>query len=386
MTINHKRLLKEQAECLRLNEQGRSYKEIMSQTGLSFDQVKRRLRGARKAQRLDPKIRRRLEDKGITDFSGLHSGWLLEKDDQGSGSSLYFYLGPDEEKLNFADAIKEVLSDIPKLPKIKAPKADTAAKDHANWLFLADLHVGGEYGSQIPEEEFLHAIDDIIANIRPAEKAVLCELGDLLDANDHKGVTPASGNPTDTIRDDHLGNTKKALKIMKYAAYRLLETHPEVELHMIRGNHDETAYIAVLLALEEHFAENPRINVVVPTCPEEEEFRVITWGGCGFMPHHGDKAKPEALKDVWSDQFPDEWNQTRMWRLLATGHYHTLKVQELVGAEHRQFGTIHRPNRWARLQGFFGRGRLSILTVHKERGLRFETISNLQPMLKGKSQ
>lgn len=380
-----KEILQEQFACIELKKQGYSREEIAAATGLTFAQVKRRLAGAAKAARLDPAIRHRLEEKGITDFQSLHSGWLLEKDKDGSGSSLYFYLGPDEEKIDFADAIREILSDIPKIDPIPAPAHNGSSKDFANWLFLADLHVGGEYGSQIPTDEYKHAIDDLMSDIRPAEKAVLCELGDLLDANDHKGATPASGNPTDTIRDNHLGNTQRALWVMKYAAYRLLQTHAEVEIHMVRGNHDETAYIAVLLALEEHFRNEPRLTVFIPTCPEEEEFRVITWGKCGFMPHHGDKAKPEALKDVWSDQFPDEWNQTRMWRLIATGHYHTLKVQELVGAEHRQFGTIHRPNRWARMQGFFGRGRLSVLTVHKEWGLKNENISNLQPMLRGKA-
>lgn len=373
----------EQSQVLALHQKGFSHKEIGDQLGLGRDQVYRRLKGAKKALRLDPEIAHRLQSQGITDFAGLHSGWLLEKDSSGSGSSLYFYLGPDEDKISFADAVKEILSEIPRLDPIPAP-AITGGTDFANWIFLADLHVGGEYGSSIPHDDFIKAIDDLVSRMPPAEKAVLCELGDLLDANDHKAATPASGNPTDTIRDDHLGNTKTAIRLLKHAAYRLLESHMEVELYLIRGNHDETAYFAVMLALEEHFANNPRISVHVPASPEEEEFKVVQWGSCGFFPHHGDKAKPEALKDVWADQFPDEWAACKTWRLIPTAHYHSLKSTDLIGAEWRQFRTLHRPNRWARLQGFFGYASLSALTVHREMGLTYETISNLRPMLKGK--
>lgn len=379
-------ILREQATCLALKEQGHTRAEIAEATGLSFAQVARRLSGAAKAARLDPSLKHRLEEKGITDFAGLHSGWLLEKDQYGSGSSLYFYLGPDEEKIDFVDALTEVLSDITKLPPIPEPAYSVATQDYCNWLFLADLHIGGDYGDSRQTEDFIVCIDDLVRRMPLAQKAVLCELGDLLDANDHKGVTPASGNPTDTIRDGHLQNTMEAIRLLKYASYRLLEKHEEVELHLIRGNHDETAFYAVLLALQEHFRENPRLKVFVPTCPEEEEFRVISWGNCAFLPHHGDKAKPEGLKEVFTDQFPDEFAAAKAYRLIATGHLHNLKVQSLGAVEHRQFSTIHRPNRWARMKGFFNHGRLSVLTVHKTLGLQDETMSNITPMLRGKVQ
>ena len=383
MLINRKRVLQEQVTCIDLKNLGYTRQQIAENTGLSFAQVKRRLAGAAKAARLDPAVRARLESQGITDFAGLHSGWLLEKDENGGGSSLYFYLGPDEEKIDFVEAITEVLAEITVVPEIPGPEY-TRGEDYANWLFLADLHIGGDYGDGRQSEDFKRCIDDLITRMPKAEKAVLCELGDLLDANDHKGVTPASGNPTDTIRDNHLGNTIEAIRIIKYATYRLLETHESVELHLIRGNHDETAYFAVLLALREHFRNNPRLTVVVPTCPEEEEFRVVTWGDCAFFPHHGDKAKPEGLKEVFTDQFADEYAAAKAYRLIATGHLHNLQVKSLGSVEHRQFGTIHRPNRWARMKGFFGNGRISILTVHKTLGLQDETMSNIKPMLRGK--
>lgn len=371
-------ILQEQATVLEYSRNGKNIKEIAELTGLSYWAARRRLKAAEKREALDPTIRTKLQERGLVDFGGLKRGWLIERDKGGSGSSLYFDLGPDEEPISVVEALKEVLHEIPRLDPVPAPKVDPSGKDYATWLFLADLHVGAEYGYRESQKDFHDCIDDLVARMPPAEKAIICELGDLLDANDHKAATPGSGNPTDTYRDNHLENTKMAIRLMKYATYRCLQVHQEVEVHMIRGNHDETAFFAVMLALEEHFMNDPRVSIVVPQTPEEEEFRVVKWGKTAFFPHHGDKAKPIDLKDIWNSQFEDEWAYAKAFRLIATAHFHHLKASDLPGCLWRQFRTIHKPNRWARLQGFFSFGTLTVLTVHKERGLEFETHSNVK--------
>lgn len=376
-------ILKEQETCWGLKQQGYNRSQIEEITGLSSHQVKRRLAGAAKAARLDPDLKTRLHKKGITDFAGLHSGWLLEKDESGSGSSLYFYLGTDEEKIDVMEAIKEVLSEVTVLPPIEKPQWSEYARDYANWFFLADLHVGGDYGDPELSENFKYTIDDLVRRMPQAERAVLFELGDLLDANDHKSVTPASGNPTDTIRDNHLGNTLEALRLMKYAAYRLLEKHQEVEIYMVRGNHNETAYFSVLIGLVEHFRDNPRIKIYLPKTPEEEEFFVVTWVQCACLPNHGDKCKPEMLKEIFTDEFPDQYAAAKAYRLIATGHYHKPMTNSLGLTEHRQFGTIHKRNRWAREKFAPSTGQMSVLTVHKTIGLQEETISPIKTKTRG---
>ena len=380
-------ILKEQTTCLALKQQGKSREEIAKATGLSFVQVKRRLAGASKAARLDPKILHHLHKEGVTDLAGLHSGYvfLRNEEDNKKSSSLYFYLGPDEDRIDFAEAVKEVLSEVVVLPPIDQPRWEAEATDLANWFFLADLHVGGDYGDQHLSRDFEYTIDDLIRRMPKAERAVMFELGDLLDANDHKGVTPGSGNPCDTIRDNHFGNTLEALRLMKYAAYRLLQTHQEVEIYMVRGNHDETSFMSVLIGLMEHFRDNPRIKIFIPSTPEEEEFFVVQWGECACLPNHGDKCKPETLKEVFTDEFPDEYAQAKAYRLIATGHYHKAMTNTLGLVEHRQFGTIHKRNRWARQKFAPSRGQMSVITVHKTLGLQDETISPIKTQLRGRS-
>jgi hypothetical protein len=202
-------------------------------------------------------------------------------------------------------------------------------------------------------------------------------MGDLLDANDHKGLTPASGNECDVIRENHLENTINALNIMRYAVGLLLQQHNEIEVHLLRGNHDETAYIGVMVALSVHFKDDPRVNVVV----SDDNFRVIPWGKCAVFPHHGDKSKWEDLKDVFSDQFPDAWAKAKYWRFIWTAHVHHDKQKQLVGTDCEHFRTLAKPNNWAQMKGFFTRGGICSVTLHKIDGEVDRKKVNLKPLL-----
>lgn len=370
--LDHIQIREEQRKCLELHRNGIPNSQIAVQLNLSRYQVSRRLNGAKKQERLDPALSAQLEASGIVDLAGLHSGWLMNKDKNGSGKSLYFFLGPDGEKISFVDALIDALEEIPRSPLIIQP--DLVGTERANWFMVADLHVGGDYGDGQLEEDFNHCVDDMVSRLPKAEKAFLVELGDLLDANDHKGVTPQSGNPCDVKRDSHLTNTQTAIRLLKRAIDRLAETHHEV--HMVKGNHDPSAYIAVLLALEAHYQFVRHIRIVVI----EEDFRVIPWGLCAVFPHHGDTANWRALKDVWSDQFPDEWADAKMHRLIATAHFHHDRKADLVGATGEHFRTLHKANSWARNKALFSRGSLTAITVHKTDGEIHRTSSNIKPV------
>jgi len=372
MNIAQTQLIAEQDKCLLLQRSGKTIAEIGSVMKLSYAATRRRLAGARKREMLDPALAAQLAEKGLTDLAGLHSGWLIDKDANGQGSSLYFFLGPDGEKIDFADAMMEILSDIPKLPAIPEPTVQDGA-NKATWLAVADLHVGGSYGDPMLEEDFNAAVDDIVSRLPAAEHAELIELGDLLEANDHKGVTPNSGNPLDVKKDSHLTNTQLAIKMMRRTACRLLETHKTVRMHFIKGNHDPTSYIAVMLAMEAHFADNPRIEVVV----SDEEFRVIQWGACAAFPHHGDTINWERLKDVFADQYPDEWAAAKSHRHVMTAHFHHDKRRDLLGCSAEHFRTLHPANNWARAKGLLARGSLTAMTVHKDLGEISRTSFNL---------
>lgn len=367
----------EQFKAVSLREAGKTIPEISEIMKISTSAVRRRINGFKKKEKLDPELAKRLNKAGITDFAGLHSGWLLEKDQSGSGHSLYFYLGPDEEKIDFLDLLKDSLSTLEPLPPIQAPKF--YEKDLCNFFALADLHLGSQYGDGGYVETINTKIDDLMARIPAAEKAVIIELGDLLDANDHKGVTPGSGNNCDVIREDTLKNTRTGIEVLDRMIRRALEKHQTVEVHLMRGNHDETAYIGVLVGLAERYRDNPRVTVVEPSNEWEDDFRVIQWGMCAVFPNHGDKAKWPELKDVWTEIYPDEWAKAKVEREIWTAHFHHDKVKDMVGVKGRHFRTLMAPNKWARQLGLISRGSLVCSTKHKYLGTLDETQSNVLP-------
>ena len=383
-------ILEEQAMCLGLHRSKKSIGEIAEMTGLSRYAVRRRIQGAEKRERLGQELAAKLEGRGIVELQGLHSGWLLDKDENGSGSSLYFHLGPDEQRISFADAILEVLADIPRLPPIDRiqENSDEEIEQLANWVALADLHVGGDYGDPVLEADFAQAIDHLVSRLPKATHAVLMELGDLMEMNDHKGVTPGSGNHLEVKIGpaEFLRGVKTAIRLLRMLLIRLLETHDTVEVHFIRGNHDETAHIAVLMALAAQFENNPRIRIFIPESSEEFDFRVVTWGKNGVLLNHGDKAKWPDLKDIFADQFPNEWAASTSWRAIFTAHFHHDRKRDLIGCTAEHFQTLHRPNQWAKSKALLSRGSIKAITVHGERGEEHRTISNIRNTIMGRER
>lgn len=325
-----------------------------------------------------PGIEDSLSRTEIDPYIASH-GWRIRAlpDDKNSRDSVFWKLRtPQFDPEGFVAHMKQELAALQPLPKVPKPDKELD-KQLCNFIPLADLHIGGQYGDLSYIDEVKKALIKLARTIPKAKKAVILELGDLLDANDHKGLTPASGNNCDVIRENSLKNAKDAVMILKLLIELLLATHDEVEVHLLRGNHDETAYIAVMMTLEALFLNNPRVDI---KC-NDDDYRVISWGYCAVFPNHGDKAKWEDLKSVFSDQFPDAWAAAKYWRFIWTAHFHHDRAKELIGATGEHFRTLFPPNKWARQKTLFSRGGVQCITLHKEDGETDRKKVNLRPLL-----
>lgn len=356
-------------------ENGESFSQTAKLLGINRSTLTESVKKALEWEMASEGELKALANTGIDIGSAKH-GWRVIVQPDGSRDSVFWSKQKASIKSeDLATAIVEALQNIPVYPEIPTPL--NQPEDLCNFLPLADLHVGAEYGDPEYLPVVMETLDSLISALPSAQKAVLLDMGDLLDANDHKGLTPASENNCDVIRENHLKNTIDALSIMLYATKRLAETHEEVEVHLLRGNHDETAYIGVMVALSVHFRDNPRINIVL----SDDDFRVISWGKCAVFPHHGDKTRWEDLMNIFSDQFPDAWAAAKYWRFIWTAHVHHDKQRQLIGADAEHFRTLAKPNRWAKLKGFFSRGGIQAITLHKEDGEIGRTKRNLKPLL-----
>jgi len=356
---------------------GECYRTVAEILGKNKDTIRKSVQGALAWKEASEGHKGALEATGLNIDQARH-GWRIVVDPAtGSKDSVFWKkeANSEEEAVNLVDVLKNSLRTIPPLMRIKSPQY--LPRQLCNFLPLADLHVGGEYGDPKYISTVYEALDRLISEMPKARKAVLIDMGDLLDANDHKGLTPASFNDCDVIRENHLKNTVDATNIMSHAIVRLAETHETVEVHLLRGNHDETAYIGVMVALYYRFANNPQVKVVLT----DDNFRVIPWGNCAVFPHHGDKAKWEQLKSVFSDQFPNEWAAAKYWRYIWTAHVHHDRQREMIGATGEHFRTLFPPNNWAQMKGLFSRGGIQAITLHSKWGEVSRTKANLIPLL-----
>jgi hypothetical protein len=305
-------------------------------------------------------------------------GWRIRKDpDTGSRDSVFWKLqNPQFDPESFITQMKAELEKLQPLLKIPKPD-DYLDKKLCNFIPLADLHIGGQYGDPEYLNEIKVALTRLVRSIPKAKKAVVLELGDLLDANDHKGLTPASGNACDVIRENSLKNAQDSVMVLSFLIELLLDSHDEVEVHLLRGNHDETSYIAVMMTLGALFKDNKRCNIVVT----DDDYRVIPWGLCAVFPNHGDKAKWEDLKNVFADQFPDDWAAAKYWRFIWTAHFHHDRQRDIMGVFAEHFRTLSAPNKWAKQKALFSRGGVQCITLHKEEGETDRKKVNLRPLL-----
>jgi len=370
-----------QAERLKLwRENNENFTLTAELLGIARSSLRDSITAALAYENADPGLKSAMDATGLG--GGIVTGgWRIVQETMPDGTivrnSVRYAMKPEEiEPVDVAQTIIDALTQAPRVAPV-APPTEKLPEDLCNFIPLCDLHVGGEYGDPKYLDEVYAALVRLMHNLPKAHKAVLLDMGDLLDANDHKGLTPASGNECDVIRENHLKNTIDAMNIMRFAIGLLLQNHNEVEVHLLRGNHDETAYIGVMVALDAHFKDDPRVEIVVT----DEDFRVIPWGKCAVFPHHGDKSKWEDLKDVFSDQFPDAWAKAKFWRFIWTAHVHHDKQKQLVGADCEHFRTLAKPNKWAQLKGFFTRGGICGITLHKQDGEVDRTKVNLKPLL-----
>ncbi len=307
-------------------------------------------------------------------------GWIHSYDDDGKKIGATRWSAPEDvSQEDIRDVIRDALADIQPLPPIPPP--DMVQADLNRILPVADLHYGGEYGRPEYDLECKATMDRLLAGACGVERTTIIDLGDTTDANDHVGVTPGGKNPVDVKRHTFLHVAKAALGFLKHLTYRALETSDTVEVHVLRGNHSETSYAAVLIGLAEHFALNPRVTVVMP--PEEGPeamFRLIRWGACGVLADHGDRMKWKDLKDVWTTSFAQHWADCTAYRGIYTAHFHRDRMEDLAGCEARHFRSLSAPSHWAAARFPPMPRSASALTLHRRHGLVGSSQARLHPI------
>ena len=358
-----------QKQAFELRQQGLKLKEIAAEMGTSIPTVHHHITAALKYTDAPQGIKTALVKTGLSDISSLHSGWL--KTDE---ASLYFV----QPKKTTTDAlegvvqfVKDKVAGIEPLDPI--PHSPNADSDLLTIYPIADAHIGmraikeesgDDYDPEIASTRIRSAMDELVAASPNSEKAIILDVGDLTHADDTNYVTPRSKHSLDMGATQY-ESINLAIEVLAAAIFAALRKHSEVLVRILRGNHNENSYIAVMFALHERFRENPRVTIEKTPA----DFFVHQFGKCMFAAHHGDKAKADRLVLHMAHEWSDVWGSTK-WRYYFTGHLHHAKLQDVGGVQVEQLKAVTNKDKYAATHGYVSAPQMQAITYHKERGER----------------
>jgi hypothetical protein len=354
-----------QREALDAVEKHGSIRKAAKALGIAYSAAQERYSRAKKHLDTDPAIQGAMSEVGMQDAGVLHSGWVKT-----DGASLYFKMPVDDHRRDLLAEVKEYFTDLKPI-KPTPPPDQPCDKDLMTVYPVPDAHIGmrawkpeaGEdYDIDIAVDRIKSGISDCVNASPSSSEALVIALGDLLHANDQTNMTPASKHVLD-VDTRHYKTLDAAIYAMACAAEIAAQKHDKVTVIVQRGNHDETAYMAVMFALAERYRDDPRITVQ----KHPGEFFVAEHGQCLIASQHGDKAKAERLVMALADQWPEMWGRTR-YRYYFTGHLHHSKMQDVGGVQVEQLRAVTARDAYAASHAYVARSEMQAITYHKDRG------------------
>lgn len=258
-------------------------------------------------------------------------------------------------------------------PKIKPRKAKASYKknDILDAVLLGDMHLGmlahdeesgHNWDTDLSVKAHLAAVVDLLSQGR-GKKASIIAIGDILHANDQSNQTPRSGHQLD-VDSRHYRTMKAARDLFASFVEYGLETHDEIELQIIRGNHDPDSAMYLALALQALYANEPRVSV--PYVPAI--YRHTRWGNVFIGHTHGDRASIKRLPLIYATQHPRDFAECWAGRHIFGGHIHSEKGYEDRGVTVETLQTLAPQDAYAAGAGYSSGRSASMISFHKTQG------------------
>lgn len=271
----------------------------------------------------------------------------------------------------FLARVQALRDDLPRYGP--APSPDRADADLLTIYPQGDPHsglyawkdeTGAAFDLGLYERENCEAIDRLVESAPSAEHALFIDLGDSTHADNNKNRTPRSGHELDTI-GRHAEAMRVNMRVKRYQTKRLLEKHRRVTWRINPGNHDPTAALALALALEAAYENEPRVTIVTSPNPYwYHGFGTNLIGTC-----HGDGAKGKDLPLLMATDAPQLWAASEHGvRLWLVGHVHHKDVKDYNGATVEYCRTLAAPDAWAHGAGYRPFRSMEAITLHRTDG------------------
>lgn len=258
--------------------------------------------------------------------------------------------------------------------KAKPVKKPTDQKDDdlLACYILGDHHLGmrawpeetggDAYDLEIGCRVLFNAVDTLAHASSSAGTGCLINLGDFFHANDLKNQTPGSGHGLDV--DGRAGMIIRAAgQLYKRLVTRMLETHNEVWIVNVRGNHDPDAALWLNEMVKLYYENEPRVKVY----DNYNKFINFSWGDNLVVLHHGDKINLSRIYETITRVLAKEWGESKH-RFAWTGHIHHKQAHEIGGLNHESWNVLPPPDAWHAASGYGSSRSMTAVLLHKVLG------------------
>lgn len=267
--------------------------------------------------------------------------------------------------------IEGVKEDLDGFKKAKEAPA-VVDSDYLACYFIGDHHFGmlcdsetkvddDDWDVKIATQILIDATARLSSRVGNAKTGVLVNVGDFFHA-DSSANTTTKGTPVDV--DTRIGKTfKLAGRLFQVLIDRMLETHEEVVIINVRGNHDSDMACHLSSCLELLYSKEPRVNVL----PNYSKFISYQWHNNLFVFHHGDRIKHEQILQTVIKNLDDEWAESKN-RYCHLGHIHHHVAREVGTMHFEHWGSLTSTDQWHSDAGFGSERSMTAVVYHKDSG------------------
>lgn len=223
--------------------------------------------------------------------------------------------------------------------------------------------VGVDWDTDKAIQTTQEAYDYLFETSPNSKVGIICDLGDLTEADNFENVTPMNKNPLDT--DSRYPKVlRAAYQALIYAVTKALEKHEIVYFYNISGNHDKVTAHAVREVILATFKDNPR--VIVCDSPTPIKYHQHGKTLLGFA--HGDGLKMNRAGETMAIDNQTIFSSTEH-RFFHFGHSHVDAVKDTAICRCESHRNIIPLNAWAHSMGFRrGCGTMKSITYSKDNG------------------
>jgi len=270
------------------------------------------------------------------------------------------------------DAMMEGMKDDLKGFKkpVKAPSKVNS--DYLAMYMIGDHHFGmladsetklddDDWDIKIATQILIDATARLSNRVGDAEVGVLLNVGDFFHADSSKNETTA-GTRVDV--DTRIGKTfKLAGRLFQVLINKMLETHKEVVVINVRGNHDSDMACHLSSCIELLYSQDKRVKVL----PNYSKFIHYQWNNNLFVFHHGDRMKHEQILQAVIKNLDDEWSQSKN-RYCHLGHIHHHIAREVGSMHFEHWGSLTSTDQWHSDSGYGAERSMTAVVYHKDSG------------------